>query len=107
MTPSPPTATTGNAAADAGQQSANGPPGGPAAGPTLNGALGGDASGQASGANASGSQSLLGGGEFSDQFATDADIDWMTNFANADGLDVFGLYLENIGDENEGEVGIA
>lgn len=82
----------------------------------MNGALGdgnannqtgnqGNASGSTSGG---GNQTLgLGTGDFTDQFATDADIDWMTNFASADGLDVFGLYLENIGDENEGEVGIA
>lgn len=40
-------------------------------------------------------------------FGTDTDLDWMNSLtAGSEGID-FTLYLENIGEDNEGEVGIA
>lgn len=43
----------------------------------------------------------------SNLFGTDADLDWMTNLtAGPDGAFDFTTYLENIGEDNDGEVGV-
>lgn len=60
--------------------------------------------------NNSGGNSMFATGDVladSGLFGSDTDLDWMNSLTGgSDGID-FALYLENIGEDNEGEVGIA
>jgi hypothetical protein len=56
-------------------------------------------------------QQLFGGNDVlgdTSLFGADGDLDWMSQLtAGGDGTIDFAMYLENIGEDNEGEVGIA
>lgn len=60
--------------------------------------------------NNNNSSSMFGTGDVladSGLFGSDTDLDWMNSLTGgSDGID-FALYLENIGEDNEGEAGIA
>lgn len=105
LTPSPPTAN----ATPSGSTAPNGP--GTTSAPASAGS-GGAAATTAPAANGtadSSNNSLFGAGDMLDSnlFGTDADLDWMTNLtAGPDGAFDFTTYLENIGEDNDGEVGV-
>lgn len=62
----------------------------------------------ANNANNNNTTSLFGGDIMGDTslFGADGDLDWVSSLGGAEGID-FAQYLENMGEDNEGEVGVA
>lgn len=60
------------------------------------------------GGNNNNTTSLFGGDIMGDTslFGADGDLDWVSSVGGAEGID-FAQYLENMGEDNEGEVGVA
>lgn len=60
------------------------------------------------GGNNNNPTALFGGDMLTDTtlFGADGDLDWVSSLGGAEGID-FAQYLENMGEDNEGEVGVA